>query len=169
MDVLIDRCDGETERSRRSPDETRATTDNGNGKLALTTLMYVSTSRLDPATATKAVEAIVAEARCRNRVTGVSGALLFTGKHFVQVLEGDDAALDSLMAKLHADSRHENLIVTFRGPLRDRLFADWDLAYSGAAHFVRRRVLPLLDGDDPAEQRRATLALIDIMYQFTKR
>jgi len=131
--------------------------------------MYVSTSRLDPATATKAVEAIVAEARCRNRAAGVSGALLFTGKNFVQVLESDDAAIDSLMVKLCADSRHENLIITYRVPLRDRLFADWEMAYSGAAHFVRRRVVPLLDGDDPAEQRRASLALIDIMYHFTKK
>jgi hypothetical protein len=169
IEALMQRSGEAAEPIRRLPADNPATIDNRNGTLVLITLMYVSTSRLDPATATKAVETIVAGSRLGNQAAGITGALLFTGTHFVQVLEGDSAAIDALMTKLRADSRHENLIIANRALLRDRKFADWDLVYSGVAHFVRRRVIPLLDKDDPVAQRSAALALTDIMYQFTKR
>lgn len=146
----------------------RPALEDGNGKVVLTTLMYVSVSRLDPATATDTVDRIVAAARVSNAATGITGALVYTERHFVQVLEGDDAAIDALMVKLRADSRHEKLIVTIRAPLSVRMFENWDLAYSGAAHFFRRRVAPLLDEADPDGQRRAAHALLDVMYRFTK-
>lgn len=136
--------------------------------MTLTTLMYVSTSRLDLATSQKVVDLIVARARICNAAANITGALLFTGDHFVQILEGDAEAIDMLIVKLQADVRHEAFTVINRGPLAERRFGAWDMAYSGAAHFVKKRVTLLLNEADRAGQRRAARWLADMMHQFTQ-
>lgn len=168
IQLLIDRDEPVAGQRFQSLPASLPTAYDGNNDVVLATLMYVSTSRLDPATASRAVGLIVAHARLRNAAADITGALLFTGQHFVQVIEGEPAAIDALMVKLHADERHEKLMVLRRAQVTERQFGDWDLAYSGAAHFFRRRVVPLLDESDPAGQDRAALALNEIMYRFTK-
>ena len=136
--------------------------------MPLTSLTYASVSRLKPATACAVVEALVAASRTRNATYDITGALLFTGAHFVQVLEGPAAMLDVIWLNLLNDSRHDGLVMTSREPLTQRRFGGWDLAYSGPAQFVESRVRPMFDASDPAGQRRAARWLVNLMYQFTQ-
>ena len=49
-------------------------------------LLYVSESRIDEADAQSVVSQIVAHAQLKNAQLGLTGALIFTGEHFAQVL-----------------------------------------------------------------------------------
>lgn len=138
------------------------------GEMPLTMLIYASISRLQPDAAMLAVEAILKSARARNASHGLTGALLFTGQHFVQVLEGRAAAIDALWGKLQIDPRHAGLVLTYHGPLEKRRFGDWGMAYAGPSQFVSKRVHSMFNAADPAAQRRATHWLLDLMYQFNK-
>lgn len=133
----------------------------------LISLLYLSTSKLDPASAERDVLALVAESKTRNEARGLTGAMIFTGTHFAQVVEGEDEAVNTLLDTLRADPRHANLIVVNRSPLTVRRFADWNMAYSGPSQFVARHVNRLLNDPSPAELRRATSWLIELLYQFT--
>lgn len=121
-----------------------------------------------PGAATDDVSAIVAIARARNPDFGLTGALLFTGEHFAQVLEGPAAAIDQLMACVVADQRHDTIKVVARHTIVARQFGDWSMAYSGPSQFVARHVTRLLTDPTASEQTRAAAWLNDLLWQFAE-
>ena len=76
-------------------------------------LLYVS--RLAPACTWEVVKEIVAAARRNNPVYGVSGALLFDGERFCQLIEGDEPAVRTLMDNIARDPRHTDVRLLFSG------------------------------------------------------
>ena len=132
----------------------------------LVSLLYVSTSLLDPVTAESDVLALVAECKPRNKSRGLTGALIFTGTHFAQVIEGEEEAVDTLMKTMRDDPRHADLVVVDRSPIASRRFADWGMAYSGPSQFVARHVNRLLNDSSPVELRRAAGWLIELLHKF---
>lgn len=63
-----------------------------------------------------AVTDIVAVSRRTNPARGITGALLFDGEYFGQLLEGSEAEVTELMRRIEADPRHRALTTLFRGP-----------------------------------------------------
>jgi hypothetical protein len=108
----------------------------------LETIVYVSRSLIPAADARQEVDNIVDRAMQANRVADISGALLYTGGHFAQILEGEADRLDPLIARIAADRRHGDVTILLRGPLAERRFALWACAYSGPSHFVDRHIAP---------------------------
>lgn len=116
----------------------------------LETALYVSRSTLEPVVAQDVVAGIVAAARQRNAAAGLTGGLLFTGRHFAQVLEGSPPALDALLDRIAADSRHAAMTLLHRRPIPQRFFSDWTMAYNGPSRRIdaqlRALILPGLEG-----------------------
>jgi Sensors of blue-light using FAD len=73
------------------------------------------------------LEAILQQARNRNRELDVSGMLLFENGSFLQVLEGDPAVVDALYAKIAKDPRHTNEVLLLREAIAERTFGDWSM------------------------------------------
>lgn len=78
----------------------------------LSTLIYRSRARDLPGL--NALDGLLALARQRNTAMDVTGILLFDGVHFVQLLEGPDAAVDALFESIRQDSRHGNVVRLMR-------------------------------------------------------
>jgi len=130
-------------------------------------LLYVSESCLSWPEDAAEVDRMVAVARHRNEQLSLTGALIYTRTHFAQVLEGDKAAIEEVMASIRADPRHRNLQVVADDPLEARYFPDWTMAYSGPSFYVDRQIRPLLNGaTDPARSRRAAAGLLALMREF---
>ncbi len=87
------------------------------------TYTSVATGKIGSADVFKIVEASAKN----NAVNGLSGFLIFTGGRFFQLLEGPEAAVDALLAKLAKDSRHASLEVLTRAPVEERLFTKWKM------------------------------------------
>ena len=63
-----------------------------------------------------------------NLKTGVSGILLFDGKYFLQILEGEEKQVNSLMEnKIKKDLRHKNIISIIFEPIHSRNFTNWSM------------------------------------------
>jgi hypothetical protein len=94
---------------------------------AIVQTFYVSRARaaFDEA----AVQAILASSRRRNPGLGVTGCLLFSGRCFAQVLEGERGAVDDLAARIAADRRHEGIRFLHQASRREREYADWPMGY----------------------------------------
>ena len=129
-------------------------------------LLYISDSRIDHLDADSFETEVVVAARIKNAILGLSGALLFTGAHFAQILEGPKPSIDAMMQSLQNDDRHENIAVIERSAIDTRRFADWQMAYFGPSQFVSRHVTRLLNGASASEQQRATEWLIDLAHEF---
>ena len=131
-------------------------------------LLYVSRSNLQLPSQAAEVDEIVRVAQGRNSALGVTGALVFTEKHFAQNLEGPEEAVTELMESIARDPRHRDLEVVYSDNIAAARFAMWTMAYAGPSTFVAGNVLPLTDSAPAAARRRAAERLIMLMQQFAE-
>ena len=90
-------------------------------------LIYGSTA-VKPFTSPELVE-LLNKARQKNERLNITGLLLYFDSSFIQVLEGDAAAVDGLMESIKADERHEGIAIFFREEVTNREFPDWEMAF----------------------------------------
>lgn len=136
--------------------------------MSLVSFLYLSRSTAAPDIAALQVQDIVATARVWNPRLGLTGALLFTGERFAQVLEGTASSIDLLMARVRADPRHDEITVVACEPIAARRFGAWSMAYSGPSQFVARHVTRLLAEPGGAAQSRSAEWLNDLLWEFAE-
>lgn len=94
-------------------------------------MMYfcVYTSEVtDPAGDTEALLSAVRKvSRERNPARDITGILLFDKGRFLQVLEGEQDAIEMLMSEIERDPRHHNIKYLFREPIKRRSFSQWNM------------------------------------------
>jgi len=78
------------------------------------------------------LEELLVQARRGNAKNGITGALVYVDGVFLQILEGEAATIQQLMAKIATDVRHETIAVLKQGEIAAAMFADWKMAYVSA-------------------------------------
>jgi hypothetical protein len=78
-----------------------------------------------------AVRQILDASQRNNRAVGVTGALMFNGGAFAQVLEGPRAGVEETFERIQRDERHGDVTVLQCGPAEARGFPDWSMAFVG--------------------------------------
>ena len=131
-------------------------------------LLYISESNINELDAPATVLHIVATSQLKNAALALTGALLFTGVHFAQIIEGPTASIKKLMISLANDQRHGNIMVVDESRITAREFPEWKMAYAGPSQFVSRHVTILAQDPLRMEQRRAIERLIELIYQFSR-
>ena len=91
--------------------------------LRLKSLTYTSDARpdLEPGD----IRAVHHTARHLNALDGVTGLLIYNGRQFLQIIEGDERAIDALLQRLLADARHSGLTVEHERFVDQREFPNW--------------------------------------------
>ena len=124
--------------------------------MQLKTLTYTSRARLD--LTSQDLTDIHESARHFNALDGITGLLVFNGVHFLQIVEGAEAAIDSLLARLRLDDRHSALEVRDERAIEQRSFPDWsmELCQVSTDRFEARREVEaaLPDGVAPTVRER---------------
>ena len=87
----------------------------------------------------KAVAEILATSQANNSRIGVTGALLFNGGYFAQVLEGPRPVVESTFERIQRDPRHSDVSVLQCEPVVERGFLNWSMAFIG--HSARGRAM----------------------------
>jgi len=85
--------------------------------------------------------------RRNNEKVGLSGMLLYSSQSFLQVLEGDEVALQETYARIGADDRHVNLRLLMNADVAAPLFPDWTMGFE---HVDDEDLADELDGFTPA-------------------
>ncbi|EBA11681.1 BLUF [Roseobacter sp. CCS2] len=70
------------------------------------------------------IAAVSAQANAQRDVTG---ALAYNGRNFCQVLEGEDAVVRNLIAKIEQDPRHSGFKIIDKKSVDHRHFAEWSM------------------------------------------
>lgn len=81
---------------------------------------------------------IVNTAKEANPKRGITGVLFFDRDRFVQVIEGEQSALNELLELIKGDPRHEEIEVIFDGAEDHQEFSDWNMdafKLDGASQF----------------------------------
>ncbi|HEY5458090.1 MAG TPA: BLUF domain-containing protein [Sphingomicrobium sp.] len=107
----------------------------------LKSLTYTSRAKLD--LSADDLHDIHRIARELNSIDGITGLLVFNGTHFLQIIEGAEAAIDDLVARLRRDPRHSGLEVRDERKVEVRSFPDWsmELVRVNAGYFEAREAI----------------------------
>jgi hypothetical protein len=91
-------------------------------------LIYRSCNRIAPADRPSELGRLFTRARSNNKQAGITGALLLSGPWFVQTLEGDEALVRALLARIERDPRHDSVSLLDAGTVDERAFPRWSMA-----------------------------------------
>jgi len=94
-----------------------------------------------------------------NQANGIGGYLLRTRDTYFQWLEGPKTQLDSLMARIGRDPRHEDVAILLEGPLAARNFANWVMGYHELTEEETGRLAA------PGAQTPPTDAVLDLLRE----
>lgn len=75
------------------------------------------------------LQTLLMSARARNSLLGISGILLYGDGNFMQLLEGPEAEVREVFARICSDPRHHMVTMIFEERGLPREFADWSMAY----------------------------------------
>lgn len=95
--------------------------------MSLKRLIYISRVTM-PATP-HALQRLHALSERSNRQLDITGALGFTGRYFIQCIEGRTDAIDALMLRIQADTRHADVVELFTITAEQRQFDQWSMRY----------------------------------------
>lgn len=96
-------------------------------------LIYCSRNRIEGSERQIAdeIERILLSSRRNNEAHHITGALLFNGLAFAQVLEGTRSAVEATYAAICADSRNSHVVLLEASEVAKREFPRWSMGYSG--------------------------------------
>ena len=72
---------------------------------------------------------LLENSRSKNARLELTGALLYENGRFIQVLEGPEAAVRALYAKIKTDPRHRGFHMVSNERITTRLFPDWTMGF----------------------------------------
>jgi Sensors of blue-light using FAD len=75
---------------------------------------------------------LLERAQLNNARSGITGALVYVDGCFLQVLEGEEGAVQGLMERISVDLRHETITVLQAQAVGTAAFANWKMAYVSA-------------------------------------
>ena len=119
---------------------------------------FVYISRLAPDMPLDAVSLILRQSRASNRILGISGALVFDGERFCQLIEGRPEAVHDLARRIERDPRHCSFRVLHdAAAATPRLFEHWQAGY------CEHEALDPLDRRDRIDPEQALAAFIQLL------
>jgi hypothetical protein len=132
-------------------------------------LLYLSYNEIADELANQEVQAISHKSIISNKRKDITGALIFTGTHFCQFLEGPDDAVSSLAGKIRRDPRHTDIWVVHQEAITVRRFASWSMGYKGRSNFVGRYLLDIVNASEKADREKAAKSVIAMMEEFVRK
>ena len=115
------------------------------------------------------LRALLETSRRNNVARGVSGMLLYKDGNFLQVLEGREAAVIAIAAKIQRDPRHRGLITLMEGFESEYQFPEWSMGFCdlrsdeaksmpGYSAFLESTFDPKALASDPTAAQRLLLS-----------
>lgn len=90
-------------------------------------LVYVSSATV-PFTPEELVD-LLKQSHEKNARLGITGMLLYKDGNFMQVLEGDEAAVRGLYETIRRDPRHHDVITLLEEEVPQREFSEWSMGF----------------------------------------
>jgi hypothetical protein len=96
-------------------------------KRRLLSVIYISVA--DPLIGEQDIAALLVQSRRNNHRDALTGALIFNGHNFLQLLEGPAAKVEACLTAIRGDPRHSGMVEIRRRAIDERAFAEWSMLY----------------------------------------
>ncbi len=97
--------------------------------------IYVSTARHD--LRDEELASLLDVSRHNNAAQGITGALGYHDRSFIQVLEGPKGPVEALLATIACDARNTGMFIIHQSRIDDRVFGEWSMGWLGASDLTR--------------------------------
>jgi hypothetical protein len=111
------------------------------------------------------LRAILSQAEDHNARHQITGLLLYSAGRYVQVLEGAQADVQALYARISHDPRHEQVVTVREGPGPQRRFAEWSMGFGHVAAPEVDRVLDAVLAPQPPTGLRVDDARLQALLE----
>ena len=98
------------------------------------------------------IQSMLQGAQRSNAGLRITGCLLFSGRCFAQVLEGDEAAVTALTQRIATDPRHTDLRLLSKTRRAEREYADW-ITEAKRAETKEKRITQAIEWIAEGKQR----------------
>jgi hypothetical protein len=126
-------------------------------------LVYISQAKENMTLTTLVV--LLMQARALNEQQQVTGALVHGDGQFMQVMEGEEAVVKAVYARVAKDPRHHHVRTLAEGPITTRSFSQWSMAF-GEVPADKFHVLRRVAEYQTPEQMTSQLAINKTTEQF---
>jgi lipase chaperone LimK len=116
----------------------------------------------------KNLRSILGFAQRNNALLGVTGALLYSGGYYCQIIEGDRDVLENLFETIQMDRRHNEITVLHFEPIELRSFSEWAMALAGNEDAMRFDVEGIRASKDEILMRDAGRDMVIVLEQMVK-
>ena len=89
----------------------------------------IYTSRPTKAFSEKELEDLLFESRAKNQQLGITGMMVYLNVMFIQLIEGDETAVNKLFASIQNDLRHAQVTTLFEGNIDQRHFPEFTMGF----------------------------------------
>ena len=131
--------------------------------VSLYEVLYTST--ITSAQSYEVIEHIARRSRIYNAAHRITGLLIYDGLRFCQHLEGAREDVVNLMATIGKDPRHLDVEVLFGGPLAERRFRHWAMAFTTFQDVEVLDRLERLSGPAALDAFKVLLSALDLDSQ----
>jgi len=115
------------------------------------------------------IESILKSASKNNAELGITGALLYTGGYFCQVIEGEEENIESIFETIQQDERHKEITVLNYEKSDQRSFAEWSMAFAGIEDSMRFDISGLKNIKDQSTLKTTGINIINVLETLVKK
>jgi hypothetical protein len=90
-------------------------------------VIYVSSTKA--ILSEQALSAYLESFRANNHKHGITGLLLYKDGNVMQVIEGEQEAIEQLLNNIKTDGRHSGIIVLVKEEIATREFSEWSMSF----------------------------------------
>ena len=91
------------------------------------------------------LETLLDQAWKKNAHLDITGFLIYSNGHFLQVLEGEESRVTNLLRIIKQDPRHEMFVPLGTQHTHQRAFPDWSMGFKHVSQDVLSASNPMLD------------------------
>ncbi|RYE23739.1 MAG: BLUF domain-containing protein [Sphingobacteriaceae bacterium] len=112
--------------------------------------------------------------RQNNEINHITGMMLFSNGSFLQVLEGEDDKIDSLIKKIKKDNRHHSIVQLAEGSITERNFGKWSMSFKAISPEMLKNIEGYINPWDPdfvenlPSDEHPTLAILKVFAQNSR-
>lgn len=128
-------------------------------------LAYISRSNIDGSLdeIEKQVNAILKYSQANNKAHDITGALLYSGGYFCQVIEGPEDEVLARFKNIQTDSRHEGVKILHYHQIDERAFSEWAMAYAGVDENLHLQVDEIKESKDELKIKETGKHLVNTL------
>lgn len=109
------------------------------------------------------IDSILTSSSKNNLKSDITGALLYSGGYFCQVIEGEEDKIEDIFEKIQLDSRHAKVTVLYFERVNERSFSEWSMAFVGIEESMRFDISDLKDAKNKETMKQTGKNIVSVL------